>query len=127
MNIDQWLVTYLQNSSASSYTTNIRPEFLPQNSKPPAIIYRSIGFDRNRKNKMNVMSLTCLHNSLAEVELLNDCIYNIFDTSTHYIRESSSDMNIESVTILNNNAKGFDEENKYWYHTIDIRYWYHNT
>lgn len=125
MNIEEWLVSKLSTSSIAIYTTIIKPEFLPIGTNPPAIIYNSIGFDVNRKQKMRVLSLTSLHNSKSQVEALNDALYTLFDTSTAYFRESSSNLYIDSATILQNGEGGFDNENKYWYRVLDIRFWYH--
>ena len=126
MNIEEWIVEKLSTSSIATYTTTIKPEFLPLGVKPPAIIYNSIGFDKNRKQKMRVISLTCLHNSKSQVESMNDSLYTLFDTSTAYMRESSSNIYIDSALILQNGVGGFDNENKYWYRVLDIRFWYHN-
>jgi hypothetical protein len=127
MTIDEWLVNKITSStSITATTTNVRPEFLPLDSKPPAIIYNSIGFDRNRKYKMRVITLTCLHNTKSQVESLNDNLYNLFDNSTAYIRETSSNLSVESVMIQQNGVGGFDNENKYWYRVLDVKFWYHN-
>lgn len=131
MIIDEWLVSKLIGSTTiTQYTTRIYPEFIPESttvnyaSKVPCITYQTIGFDRNRLERNRIFSLTSVHNSKSNVENMNDQLYNLFDTSTAWIRESSSNLYVDSVDIINNVGL-YDPENRYWTKILDISVWYH--
>lgn len=131
MIIDQWLVSKIQGaSSITAYTTRVYPNFIPQsegssiNKKVPCIVYTSIGFDRNRINRNRIFSLISVNKSKGTVESMNDDLYTLFDNSTAAIRESSSNLLVHNVEIINNAVGLYDEENKYWTRVLDISVWY---
>jgi len=129
MNSDIWLVNKIKNSTVSS--TRVYPNYIPESTSNnysdhiPCIVYQSIGFDRNRKNRQIIYSLTSIHNSKSNVEDLNDQLYNLFDNSTQYIRESSSNLHTINVEIINNVPSLYDDDNKYWTRPLDISVWYY--
>ena len=131
MIIDEWLVSKIQGStSIEQFTTRVYPNFIPQSqnsdigSKTPCIVYTSIGFNRNRNNRNQIYSLTSVHKSKSNAENLNDQLYTLFDNSTTAIRESSSNISVHNVEIINNAVGLYDEENKYWTKVLDISLWY---
>lgn len=127
MIIDSWFVSKILNSTKTNqYSTTIYPEFIPEGKVPPCFIYTSIGSGKNGLERNKVFSLTCLHNTKSNVEAMNEDAYKLFDTSTAYIRESSSNLFIDSVQISENSVGGYDEINQYWFKVLDLSIWYHN-
>lgn len=124
MTIDNWLYTKITNSTVSSYTTRCYPAFSPSTVYLPYIIYDTIGFERNRNFKNIIYTITSVHNSKANVELLNSALYSLFDNSTAYIRETSSNIKVESCNIINNAVCNYDDQNQYWIKVLDISVWY---
>ena len=126
MILEEWLYTRITSStSITQYTTAVYPDFIPLNKIPPAVTYKSVGFNRNINERNSVMSITMYRNSKSEIEAINDAMYTLFDTSTAYIKETSSSLSIDSVEIINNSVSGFDDTNKYWFRVLDISVWYH--
>lgn len=125
MSLNSWLKNKIISSTTiTQYTTEVWPEKIPQGRTPPCIVYKQIGYDRNSLEQNTVYSLSVFHNSIGNTDLLNDQLYNLFDTSTAYIRESSSNLHIDSVSIINN-IPGLDPDNDYWFKILDISVWYH--
>jgi hypothetical protein len=126
MIIDEWIYTKtLSSTGITQYTTQVYPDFVPEGKSGAAITYTSIGFNRNRLEKNMVFSLTCFHRTKSLVESMNDQLYSLYDTSTSYIRESSSNLYIDSVTIINNSVTSYDKGTQYWSRVLDISVWYH--
>ena len=124
---EAWLVSkVLASTNISQYSTQMFFNYIPETKQPPAVVYKIIGFQRNRLQKTKVYSLTCLHNNALQTENMNNQLYMLFDNSTQYIRESSSNLCIENVFILENGKGDFDEENKYYYRVLDIAVSYRN-
>lgn len=131
MTIDIWLKNkVLGSTNITQYTTRFYPDYIPQSTnakigdKIPCIVYASIGFDKNRNYRNRVFSLTSVHKSKSNVEDINDQLYDLFDNSTQYIRESSSNLYTINVDIINNGVGLYDEENKYWTRVLDLSVWY---
>jgi hypothetical protein len=125
MNINQWLYSKITNSTlVNVYTTKCYPIYVPSTATTPYIYYDEIGSNRNRLMRNTVFTIVSCHNSKANIELLNDSLYSLFDTSTKYIKEMSSNLKVESVSIIQNHETGFDETNKNWTKAIDISVWY---
>jgi len=122
-----WLRNKLLTSTTiTQYTTQVYPDFLPLNKTPPAIIYKDIGSDRNITERNQIFSLSVYHDSKNETEILHESIYDLFDTSTSYIKETSSYLNIDSVNIITPvSGSGYDDENSYWFKVLDLSVWYH--
>jgi hypothetical protein len=124
MTIDQWLVSKIE-ASTTLVTTQVFPNFIPDGKIPPAIVYQGIGFDRNIQERNEIITLTTFGASKSSVENINSNLYDLFDTSTAYIKETSSSLSIDSVTIVNNPGAVYDETNLKWQRTLDISVWYH--
>lgn len=126
MHIEQWLTNKVLNSSnVFQYSTEFYPGFIPENGNIPAYVYKSIGFDKNRKNRNRVFSLTSCHNSRELCEDMNESLYNLFDSSSSFLRESSSSLNIISVDVLKNGVSEYDIDDKFYYRVLDISVWYY--
>jgi len=125
MSLNSWLKNKIISSTTiTQYTTEVWPEKIPETKEPPCIVYKQIGYARSRLEQNTIYSLSVFHNSVANTTLLNDQLYNLFDTSTSYIRESSSNLHIDSVSMINT-LGGLDQENNYWFKVLDISIWYH--
>jgi len=123
---ETWLITKVVGSTnISQYSTQMFLNYIPESKKPPAVVYKTVGFIKNRTMRTKIYSLTCLHNSGLQAEYMNNQLYKLFDNSTAYIRESSSTLYVDSVNILENGVSGYDEENKYYYRVLDISVLYH--
>lgn len=127
MIIDSWFANKVITSTATNqHSTTIYPEFIPEGKSPPCFIYTSIGGGKNGLERNKVFSLTCLHNSKSQAESMNEDAYKLFDCSTKYMRESSSNLYIDSIQISENSVGGYDEINHYWFKVLDLSIWYHN-
>lgn len=125
MNINSWLRSKITNSTlVNIYTTRCYPVFAPSTARTPYIYYDETGFEKNRNERNTVISIVSCHNSKSNVELLNDGLYTLFDDSTSRIKETSSNLRIESVKIINNSRSDYDESNKNWLKVLDISVWY---
>ena len=125
MNIDSWLYTKIANSSiVNVYTTRCYPNYAPTTAITPYIMYDSIGYEKNRLMENKIFTIVSYTNSKNNIELINDALYSLFDNSTKYIKESSSNLRIESITIINNNVINYDETNKVWSKVLDVSFWY---
>jgi len=124
MTIYEWLVSKINSStSISAITTDVLPEY-SDNITPPFLLYYDTGFNRNLLERNTILAVRSVHNSKADMESLNTLLYDLFDTSTAYIRESSSNLNVDSVSIINNSASGYDETNKTYWKDLELSIWY---
>jgi hypothetical protein len=71
-----------------------------------------------------IFTIVSYSNSKNNVELLNDALYSLFDNSTKYIKDMSSNIRVESVSIVSNNVTNFDETNGQWSKVLDVSLWY---
>lgn len=127
MNPDIWLQNKIVNSTlVNVFTTKCYPNYVPSTTLTPYIMYDSIGYEHNRILQNKIYTIVSSHNSKANVELLNDALYTLFDTSSSYIKETSSNLLITSVTIVNNNVTRYDETNKNWSKVLDVSVWFSN-
>lgn len=127
MNVKSWLRSKITNSTlVNVYTTRCYPVYVPTTATTPYIWYDQTGFEKNRNEQNAIFTIVSCHNSITNVETLNDALYTLFDDSTARIRETSSNLKIESVKIINNSRSDYDESNKNWLRAIDISVWYFN-
>lgn len=127
MNCDIWLQNKIVNSTlVNIYTTKCFPVFAPSTNLTPYIVYDSIGYEKNLKLINKVYTIMMFHNSKANVELINDGMYSLFDNSTKFQKDTSSNLSIESIKIITNNVTRYDETNKNWVKVMDISVWYSN-
>lgn len=125
MNIDSWLRSKITNSTLINvYTTRCYPIYVPSTAITPYLWYDETGWDKNRNERNVKFTIVSCHNSKANVEILNDALYTLFDNSTRKIQETSSNLRIESVEIINNSKSDYDDSNKNWYKAMDISVWY---
>lgn len=125
MNIDEWLKNKIVNStSVNVYTTRCYPNYVTSTTLTPYVYYDTIGFEKNRILRNNIYQIVSCSNSKSSLENLNEALYNLFDTSTGYIKETSSNLKIESVMIINNAVTRYDESNKNWVRFLEISVWY---
>lgn len=127
MTTDIWLRSkLLASTTITQYTTQVYPDFIPLGKIPPVIVYKDIGSDRNIIERNQIFSLSIYHNTKIEVNNLYESVYSLLDTSTSYIKETSSNLSIDSVDIITPNAgSGYDDENSYWFKVLDLSVWYH--
>lgn len=125
MNIDIWLKSKIVNSTLINiYTTRCYPNFAPSTAQTPYIWYDQIGYEKNRNERNVIYTIVSCWNTKANVDLINDGLYTLFDDSTSRIKETSSNLKIESVKIISNNKTDYDESNKNWSKVLDISVWY---
>jgi hypothetical protein len=125
LNIDSWLFSKISNSSlVNVYTTRCYPNYIPTTATTPYIMYDSIGYEKNRLMENKIFTIVSYNNSKNNVELMNDALYSLFDNSTKYIKDTSSNLRIESATIISNNVVNYDETNKVWSKVLDVSVWY---
>lgn len=132
MIIDEWLRSkIINNSTVSAYSTRVYPNYIPYSdtnkigSNIPCFVYASIGSDKNRLLRNMKFTITSVNKSKSNVEDMNNELYSMFDNSTSYLRETSSNISIDSVEIINNGAGVYYDDNKYWTRALDISVWYH--
>jgi len=123
MTVYEWLVNRIDSSTEVS--ADVIPDYVNSTLSPPLITYYDTGFNRNKLEKNSILAIHQIHNSKSELESLNTNLYSLFDSSTAYIRESSSNLYIDSVTIINNSNSGYDETNKTYWKELEISVWYH--
>ena len=127
MSIDEWMYSkILASTSVTAITTSVSPDFLPRDITAPAIVYiNNIGWDKNLLIRQPIISIVGYHNTKTGVQSLSDALYNIFDTSTAYVKETSSNINVESVQIVNSITGRYNRDNDNWYCVLDVlvNYW----
>jgi hypothetical protein len=121
MTVYEWLYNKLATSTSLS-TTAIYPDYMPLGEfGAPGIVYSDISFTRNRTIRTSVLSLKSFHNSKSGVENLNTQLYDMFDNTYKYIRESSSKLHVINVYIANNAVGGYDDTSNIWWRALDIQ------
>jgi hypothetical protein len=127
MSISEWVVDRLLGSTdVTAITSNVFPGAVPIDTNDttfsyPAIAYiDNIGFTRNLTVRQPVLSIRAYENTRAKIQTLNDVIYDLFDTSTRYIKESSSNLEVHSVEIVGNVPALWDKDNDLWISTLDV-------
>ena len=127
MSIDEWIYSRVTASTAVNELIGTRcfPNYKSSTNVTPCVLYECVGFEKNRILRNTVYSFKSLAKSKSEMDNLNEALYSLFDTSTAWIRESSSSLYVDSVNIVDNGVESYDEYNKTYWKVLEVNIIYH--